>query len=225
MSKTITFLDKLIKLLNKLDSDWYSNEEIEKVYFQIKNWIRTYKDSLELKRFSMLSQLETMIRYNYLIARQIVFYYTNTKFYDVYKHTSPNGKVYIGITCQEDDFRWNDGEGYEKNALFYADIKKFGWNNINHELLYQNLDVNTACQYENELKRIAEQKMALRQQLEIAESRAEASNPTNAQLQRIKELFADEDNFSVYDDKIVRVLVECIRVMEDRPRKKRVSVA
>ena len=98
------------------------------------------------------------------------------------------------------------------------------------------------ARYENELRRIAEQMMALRQQLEIAESRAEASNPTNMQIQRIKELFADEENFSVYDDKIVRVLVECIRVMEDksivivlkggytvteqvedRPRKKRVS--
>lgn len=98
------------------------------------------------------------------------------------------------------------------------------------------------ARYENELRRIAEQMMALRQQLENAESRAEASNPTNMQIQRIKELFADEENFSVYDDKIVRVLVECIRVMEDksivivlkggytvteqvedRPRKKRVS--
>lgn len=52
----------------------------------------------------------------------------------VYKHTFPNGKVYIGIA---DDYysRWNDGRGYKDNAPMYEDIKKYGWNGITHEIL------------------------------------------------------------------------------------------
>ena len=30
----------------------------------------------------------------------------------VYKHTSPNGKVYIGITKQNPKQRWGNGSGY-----------------------------------------------------------------------------------------------------------------
>ena len=29
--------------------------------------------------------------------------------YKLYKHTSPSGKVYIGITCQEVEDRWRRG--------------------------------------------------------------------------------------------------------------------
>ena len=52
----------------------------------------------------------------------------------VYKHTFPNGKVYIGIA---DDYysRWNNGCGYKDNAPMYEDIKKYGWNGITHEIL------------------------------------------------------------------------------------------
>lgn len=32
--------------------------------------------------------------------------------YCVYKHTSPSGKVYIGITNQKPTRRWREGEGY-----------------------------------------------------------------------------------------------------------------
>jgi predicted GIY-YIG superfamily endonuclease len=36
----------------------------------------------------------------------------------LYKHTCPNGKVYIGITCQKPQIRWNYGKGYQKNKHF-----------------------------------------------------------------------------------------------------------
>ena len=55
--------------------------------------------------------------------------------YVVYKHTSPSGKVYIGITGQDIHRRWrNNGEGY-RGQLFYNAIKKYGWENISHEIL------------------------------------------------------------------------------------------
>lgn len=36
--------------------------------------------------------------------------------YCVYKHTSPSGKVYIGITVQNPLYRWNKGNGKKKSA-------------------------------------------------------------------------------------------------------------
>ena len=47
-----------------------------------------------------------------------------TNNYKVYKHTSPNGKVYIGITCNDVRDRWQYGNGYAKQPLFYNAIKK-----------------------------------------------------------------------------------------------------
>ena len=56
--------------------------------------------------------------------------------YCVYKHTAPNGKVYIGITCQTVSRRWQGGRGYQKNEHFSRAIKKYGWDNIKHEILF-----------------------------------------------------------------------------------------
>lgn len=57
--------------------------------------------------------------------------------YSIYKHTCPNGKVYIGITNQEPEQRWNKGLGYQKQNRFFAAIVKFGWDNILHEVIAQ----------------------------------------------------------------------------------------
>ena len=59
--------------------------------------------------------------------------------YVVYKHTCPNGKVYIGITCQNPKERWKNGYGYRNNDHFFKAIQKYGWNNIKHEIIYKNL--------------------------------------------------------------------------------------
>ena len=57
----------------------------------------------------------------------------------VYKHTSPNEKVYIGITSQKLNRRFRDGKGYYNNKHFYNAIKKYGWDNFSHEVLFDNL--------------------------------------------------------------------------------------
>lgn len=38
--------------------------------------------------------------------------------YTVYKHTTPSGKVYVGITKQKPEQRWDNGNGYKKNEHF-----------------------------------------------------------------------------------------------------------
>lgn len=57
----------------------------------------------------------------------------------VYKHTSPNGKVYIGITSKKPEDRWLKGQGYKNNSYFYRAINKYGWDNFKHEILFEDL--------------------------------------------------------------------------------------
>ena len=57
------------------------------------------------------------------------------KRYTVYEHITPSGKKYIGITCQEPETRWKNGNGYKDNPYFYRAIEKYGWNNIEHRII------------------------------------------------------------------------------------------
>lgn len=71
----------------------------------------------------------------------------------VYKHTSPSGKVYIGITHHKNPkYRFGkNGNGYRKNIVFKRAIDKYGWNNFKHEILYENLSEEDAKNKEKEL--------------------------------------------------------------------------
>lgn len=71
--------------------------------------------------------------------------------YTVYKHTTPSGKVYIGITKQKPEQRWDNGNGYKKNEHFYRAILKYGWENIEHEIVENGLTKQQACDLEIEL--------------------------------------------------------------------------
>lgn len=71
--------------------------------------------------------------------------------YTVYKHTSPSGKVYIGITAQAISRRWHGGSAYRNNRHFYAAIKKYGWDSIQHEIVSTGLSYEAACRMEREL--------------------------------------------------------------------------
>ena len=71
----------------------------------------------------------------------------------VYMHINKiNGKKYIGITCQKPSQRWRGGKGY-KNGAFANAIRKYGWNNFEHKILYKHLSKKEACRKEIELIR------------------------------------------------------------------------
>lgn len=70
--------------------------------------------------------------------------------YVVYKHTAPNGKVYIGITCRDPEERWANGKGYN-GQYFGRAVKKYGWENFSHEILFSDLTKEQACEKEIEL--------------------------------------------------------------------------
>lgn len=72
--------------------------------------------------------------------------------YCVYKHSNKiNGKVYIGITSQKPNKRWDCGRGYQKNKHFWDAIQKYGWENFEHEILYRELSPEDAFSKEKEL--------------------------------------------------------------------------
>lgn len=72
----------------------------------------------------------------------------------VYKHTNKvNNKVYIGITSRSDPtIRWGTGgKGYGKSTRFATAIKKYGWDNFSHEILFEGLTRDEAVEKEQEL--------------------------------------------------------------------------
>lgn len=72
--------------------------------------------------------------------------------YYVYCHTNKiNNKKYIGITRQIPKRRWDSGHGYKNNRYFCSAIKKNGWNNFNHEILFEGLSQEDAKRKEIEL--------------------------------------------------------------------------
>lgn len=75
----------------------------------------------------------------------------SVKRYSLYKLTSPENKVYIGCTSMKPKDRWDYGNGYGHNKELTSDIKKFGWSNFNHEVLYSELNEEDAYTLEREL--------------------------------------------------------------------------
>ena len=72
----------------------------------------------------------------------------------VYMHTVPKeisghdvDKRYIGITRQNPLRRWENGCGYKKQFFYHA-IKKYGWDNIKHEIITSTSDYNHALELE-----------------------------------------------------------------------------
>lgn len=68
--------------------------------------------------------------------------------YCVYMHTFPNGKVYIGQTMQNPEYRFQNGRGYKGCRYVYSAIKKYGWDNIKHEILIDDLTSEEADYWE-----------------------------------------------------------------------------
>ena len=62
-----------------------------------------------------------------------------TNNYKVYELVFPNEKKYYGCTGQKITYRWNGGQGYKLNEDMYADIQKFGWENIKKTVIAEGL--------------------------------------------------------------------------------------
>lgn len=75
------------------------------------------------------------------------------KKYIVYVHIFPNNKKYFGITSKKPNARWENGSGYseKRQPVIYNAIQKYGWENIEHKILYTDLTFEEANLKEIEL--------------------------------------------------------------------------
>ena len=73
--------------------------------------------------------------------------------FKVYIHKNLiNGKVYIGQTYRTLQERSGlNGKNYKDSTRFYEDIEKYGWDNFEHKVLYDNLSCEEANKLEREL--------------------------------------------------------------------------
>ena len=76
--------------------------------------------------------------------------------FTVYVHITPNNKLYIGITGRNPISRWGRGKCYYdrhkvRQTPFYNAIVKYGWDNIQHIILMENLSKEVACECEKYL--------------------------------------------------------------------------
>lgn len=55
--------------------------------------------------------------------------------YTIYCHIFPNCKRYIGLTKNSLNQRWDNGNSYKTCPLVNRAIKKYGWDNVQHEIL------------------------------------------------------------------------------------------
>lgn len=70
--------------------------------------------------------------------------------YILYVHINKtNNKKYFGITSIGSANRWRaDGSGYKKQQLFWRAIRKYGWDNFEHIILFENISENNAKKLE-----------------------------------------------------------------------------
>lgn len=70
--------------------------------------------------------------------------------------------------------------------------------------------------FDEEIKKLSQQLVSLRQQRDFAKEKIEAMPKTRYEIERLKKMFEKEENFLQYREDVVRCVVECIRVGEDR---------
>lgn len=71
--------------------------------------------------------------------------------FTVYMHITPSNKRYIGITSKDLSERFGSNGCLYRNQIFGRAIKKYGWDNIEHIIVAQNLTKEKAKKLEIEL--------------------------------------------------------------------------
>lgn len=123
----------------------------------------THNNLMELENilYKLIEENNKLNEENLLLKKEIHKYkdkinntYNPNRKWCVYKHTNKiNGKVYIGITGESIlNQRWDNGNGYKDNKLFFSDIQEYGWiEGFYHIVIEDNLTKQEAEDLEKKL--------------------------------------------------------------------------
>lgn len=145
---------------NTKDKEYEINDVIVKLKLS-----ETHNKLLELENilYKLIEENNKLNEENLLLKNEINKYknkINNThdpnRKWCVYKHTNKiNGKVYIGMTGESTlNKRWDNGNGYKDNELFFSDIQEYGWiEGFYHIVMEDNLTKKEAEDLEKKLIR------------------------------------------------------------------------
>lgn len=103
------------------------------------------------KKLGELSSSDDLLTLDNVEVDQMNLVNPDSKFV-VYRHISPCGKQYVGITSRSVTDRWGtNGSGYRDNKHFWAAICKYGWDSFVHEIIATDLSLADACNLECQL--------------------------------------------------------------------------
>lgn len=68
--------------------------------------------------------------------------------YSTYCQIFPNGKIYVGITSKKPEQRWQKGKGYGEGSFVRNAIEKYGWENVETEIVASNQTEEEAKNFE-----------------------------------------------------------------------------
>ena len=162
-----TFNDVEDKLFNpKLDSSTLFiennrlksiNKNQSKEIIELNNKIKNLTSEIGILEIRNKNQSKEIIELNNKIKRlefekNQLSELNEPRNYKVYIHIMTGLWIYIGQTGQDLEERWQNGEGYKQhNQMLYHQIKKYGWENINHILYKDNLTKKEADIIERDL--------------------------------------------------------------------------
>lgn len=78
-------------------------------------------------------------------------HYNNKNTWCLYIHENIyNNKKYIGITSNDPEKRWKNGNGYSYNPYFFNAINKYGWDSFTHNVVLTGMTIEEASKKEQE---------------------------------------------------------------------------
>ena len=122
----------------------------------------------------------------------------NEQKYLVYVHINKiNGKKYVGITKEKPERRWGKNGCRYRTGVFAKAIAKYGWDNFEHKILFENLSQIEAQQREIDL---------------IKEFRSFANeygyNSTKGGERYFGFVFSDQTNVQMETELVVKLVVK-----------------
>ena len=119
---------------------WYINGKQIKVKKIDQLELDSYIEEAESQNYTFAYTKEELERakkyYENILKNQLIL--NPQKNWIIYKHTDSNGKSYIGLTCQEPEKRWDNGNGYQVGKFANA-IKELGWHSFTHDIIEDNI--------------------------------------------------------------------------------------